>query len=309
MIQFQPLIDAIAKLPSGRWAVGVSGGADSVALLHLLATRALPMVAVHLDHQLRGPESDEDAAFTLRLCQSLGVPCVIARRSELEPQMPDLPANPQARYRRLRLELFGRVIGQERLEGVILAHHADDQAQTILMRLLRGAGIEGLCGIPRDHVVHGVRLLRPMLGVRQELLRQYLTANGFSWREDSSNDSPKYLRNRVRAVLKGRPELEACLLDIAGAFELLGDWLDRHSPELPEAFPTESLQGIPAIVQLHALRRWLLNRGMPADAVTMALLDRLRVMVEDMASPHALTVPGAIEIRRKAGQIAVRHTR
>src|SRR6476620_3797342 len=101
------LAEVIARVPSGAWAVGVSGGADSVALLSLLRTRTdLALHVAHLDHETRGPDSTGDAHFVAQLAERWGLPCTIARRSELEPAMTDLPENPSARYRAVRLELF-----------------------------------------------------------------------------------------------------------------------------------------------------------------------------------------------------------
>jgi tRNA(Ile)-lysidine synthase len=91
---------------------------------------------------------------------------------------------------------------RDHLDGVILAHHADDQAETVLLRLLRGSGYAGLAGMARDSDVGGLRVLRPLLTVRAESLRQYLKSRSLSWREDSSNRSGKYLRNRVRIFLR-----------------------------------------------------------------------------------------------------------
>src|SRR5581483_12515163 len=102
-----PLLSAIAAVPPGAWAVGVSGGADSVALLLLLAGRGdLALHVVHLNHETRGPESDGDERFVRDLAGRLNLPCVAARRSEVEPALDDLAANPSARYRAARMALF-----------------------------------------------------------------------------------------------------------------------------------------------------------------------------------------------------------
>ncbi len=193
------LMGAIHALPPGIWAIGLSGGADSVALAHLLLNRGdLRIHLVHLDHELRGSESSGDAKFVRELAQKWNVPATIVRRSEIEPSLRDLPENPSARYRAIRLGLFGRVIAEHQLSGVILAHHADDQAETVLLRLLRGSGISALGGMTQRTVVSGVLIVRPLLHVTREDLRAYLTHHGIAWREDASNQSDDYLRNRVR---------------------------------------------------------------------------------------------------------------
>ena len=112
---------AADRVPSGAWAVGVSGGADSVALLHLLAARHdLRLVVAHLNHELRGDESDEDERFVQRLGKSLNLPVESARASSLRSD-PLLPTNPSARYRRLRFICFEDVVQANHLDGVILA--------------------------------------------------------------------------------------------------------------------------------------------------------------------------------------------
>src|SRR5256885_1280515 len=123
---------AMDAVPAGAWAVGVSGGAGSGALLALLRERGgIRCHVVHLDHETREGASAGDARFVADLCEAWGVQCTIARRSEIEPAAAELPANPSARFRALRLALFRQVCDSHELAGVILAHHADDQAETI----------------------------------------------------------------------------------------------------------------------------------------------------------------------------------
>src|SRR5437763_184149 len=140
------LLHATASIPPGPWAVGVSGGADSVSLLLLLRNRPdLHLHVVHLNHETRGQQSDTDTVFVEQLALSLDLPVTLRRLSEVP--LNDPPATPSARYRAARLAFFAQVVADHHLEGVILAHHADDQAETILQRLLRNSGPAGLTGI------------------------------------------------------------------------------------------------------------------------------------------------------------------
>ncbi len=198
-LRSQRLHSAITEVPPGAWAVAVSGGADSVALLMLLHARAdLSLHVVHLDHQTRCGESATDAAFVSDLSHRHNLPCTIRRRSEIESTMDSLPQNLSARYRAARMELFKQVVQSHNLQGVILAHHADDQAETILHRILRGSGPATLAGMSSSTMLATLRLLRPLLHVSGTDLRAFLTEIGQAWREDSSNASPNYLRNRLR---------------------------------------------------------------------------------------------------------------
>src|SRR5580658_420295 len=204
---------------AGPWAVGVSGGADSVALLLMLLERRRdirPWV-LHLDHELRGAQSEEDAVFAQNLAARLGLPCEIARRKEIEKSLGKLPVNASAKYRAARLAFFRTVVRKHRLNGVMLAHHADDLAETVLHRLIRGTPVTGLTPMRPEAEMDGLRIVRPLLAIGRAELREYLQSRGQDWREDPSNAGEDYLRNRLRKILKTRPELTPTLLNVAHA--------------------------------------------------------------------------------------------
>src|SRR2546425_8772161 len=174
--------------------VAVSGGVDSVALLHLLLELAsqwrLRLHVLHVDHQLR-PESAADADFVRTLGARLGVPVDVATVTV------DSRGSLEAAARAARdaaLETSAAPGGAHR---VALGHTADDQAETVLMRLLEGAGVRGLAGIP---AVRG-RIIRPLLAVRRRDLVARLERAGLAWIEDPTNRDPKFFRNRVRHEL------------------------------------------------------------------------------------------------------------
>jgi tRNA(Ile)-lysidine synthetase-like protein len=298
------IVDAIAAIPPSPWAVGVSGGADSVALLLLLHDRPeLSLRVVHIDHQLRRAESDADAAFVADLAAQLGVPCDIFCRSDIETSMADLPANPSARYRAVRLEAFGRVVAQHALHGVILAHHADDVAETVLQRLLRGSGAAGLGGIAADAHVGRLTIIRPLLAVHRAALRQVLADRNQGWREDQSNASAKYLRNRLRRLLADHPELTQATLELAAACQAWSGWLHRLAPALPSEFPVGALASLPDPIARESARRWLVQAGAPPGELSPAVLDRLGCMAADAATPSHQSFPGPVDVRRRAGII------
>lgn len=294
------------EIPSGPWAVGVSGGADSVALLLLLRDLAnVPLHVVHLDHQTRGRESTEDAAFVAQLAKRLSIPATICRRDEIEPVMAALPKNLSARYRAIRLELFSRVVRERNLQGVILAHHADDQAETILLRLLRGSGPAGLGGMKHSGQVGGVRILRPLLGVRRADLREFLAERRQEWREDASNRSDRYARNRVRRFLEVRPELHPGLIELGCACAAYNRWVRKTAPALASRFPAVRLAELPRVLGRESARRWLIGQGAPAADLDAAALDRLREMALDAATPSRQLFAGNVTIHRRAGWISI----
>ena len=300
------LAAALRSIPPGRWAVGVSGGADSVALFHLLrAVRPdVQLVVAHLNHQTRVDESDTDESFVRDMCSRASVSCQIARRDEIERDIPRLPPNASARFRAIRFELFKRVVRSDQLGGVLLAHHADDQAETTLQRLLRGGSYTSLAGMSPRAMVNGVLVLRPLLAIRRATLRAFLSGENLAWREDSSNRSPKYLRNRLRAILCGRAELADALLDLSRACAQLKDFVGRTAPALGESFPVRTLDDLPALLSRESARRWLRAHRVPADLVDRTTIDRLRTMAADAGSANRQQFPGGVFVRRRAGVIS-----
>jgi tRNA(Ile)-lysidine synthase len=298
-----PLYGAI-EYPAGPWAVAVSGGADSVALLLLLHSRPnISLHVVHLDHQIRGQVSADDAAFVGGLAGKLAIPATIVRRDQIEPGMGPLPKNPSARYRAIRLELFRRVVEREKLLGVIVAHQADDQAETILLRLLRGSGPAGLAAMRPRRQIGGLTILRPLLAVRRQALRDFLTSRGQDWREDASNRSEKYARNRVRKFLESRPDLHEPLLAVGRACAAYVDWIRKTAPVLGDRFPAIELAECPRMLARESARRWLISQGVPPEALTPAMLDRLRDLAADAASPPRQQFPARVVVRRRSGWI------
>ncbi|MCC6239058.1 MAG: tRNA lysidine(34) synthetase TilS [Phycisphaerales bacterium] len=297
---------AIASVPPGAWAVGVSGGADSVALLRLLAGRSdLRLVVVHLDHQTRQGASGDDARFVAALGQQLKVDCVQQQRSEIEPLLTTIPRNLSARYRACRLMLYQQVVDQHQLAGVLLAHHADDQAQTVLHQLLRGSGAGNLGGMSPDGRVGRLRIVRPLLGVDRQKLRGYLADIGQVWCEDVSNRDDHYARNRHRQLLDQFPQVNCAVLELAESMRALQQWIQAQSPQLPQQISLAQLADWPRVVQIQALRRWLIAAGTPPAAVERPVLARLWMMAHDAAAPAQQDFPGPVRVRRRQGVLLV----
>jgi len=192
-------------LPAGSTVlVAVSGGCDSMALLHLLAdlapARALDLRAGHFDHALRA-ESAAEADRVRTWCEDLGVPCAVGRASD--------PGTHQAAYRAARYGFLSGEAHRTDASRVALAHQRDDQLETLLHRLMRGTALRGLRGIPARRGPY----VRPLLGFRRSELRVELERRGIAWLRDPSNDDPHYARARIRHRLI--PRLEA--VAIAGS--------------------------------------------------------------------------------------------
>lgn len=298
----ESLQSAIAQIPSGRWGVGVSGGADSVALARLLAAiPELSLHVIHLDHQTRGAASTADAKFVRELAQTLHIPMTVALRETVEPTLQSLSSNPSARYRAARLALFRDVVSREHLDGVILAHHADDQAETILQRLIRGSRPSGLAGMSARAVLGGLTVLRPLLAARRDDLRLYLQQIGQPWREDASNESDDYLRNRLRRWLGDEPQLHEALIALAAACRAAREWARRNAPRLDEKFRVDQLGNLPDVLAMESARMWMLARGAAPAEITEAAAQRLIDMARDAATPPHASFPGSLRVNRRGG--------
>lgn len=192
-------------LPRGAEVlVGVSGGPDSMALLHRLwstaAERGWNVTAVHVDHGLRGEESAEDARHVQAWCQQQGIPCYV-ERVDVGSYVNKHGENKQAAARKLRYDAFSSVAKRVGATYLALAHHGDDQVETLLMRLVRGTGIQGLTGIPHRRRWREIWIVRPWLEVSRAEILTYCTTHGIPFRRDASNEDPVYTRNRVRQEL------------------------------------------------------------------------------------------------------------
>jgi len=197
----QQTLAAHGMLAEGQRAlVAVSGGADSMALLHLLHRAGLAGGVAHFDHQTRNGASAEDAVFVARAAEALGLPCFTESQ----------PVGAMASARKESFEMVAREVryaflkdtaGANGFDIVATGHHADDQAETVLMRLLRGASPAGLAGIPPVREEDGIRFIRPLLDCTRADLVAWLATEGIAWREDASNVDPAYERNKIRHAL------------------------------------------------------------------------------------------------------------
>ena len=194
--------------PGARVGVAVSGGADSVCLLHVLAELAprwdLRLSVLHLNHELRGAESDRDEEFVRRLAEQFGL-AVTAQRWRRSPASEDQEShNLEEAAREARLAFFAKAIASGGLDQIAVGHTRSDQAETVLFRFLRGAGTAGLAGI---RPVTSLGIVRPLLGVDRAEIETYLKERAIPWREDLTNAHLQFARNRIRHNLL--PQLES----------------------------------------------------------------------------------------------------
>lgn len=219
--------------PGDRVVVGVSGGADSIGLLHaFLGLREYKpeLVVAHLDHGIRGMEAERDASFVKRSAESLGLEFELGR-ADVPRYKKENKLSLEEAARMLRYEFFEETRAKYGAHKIATAHTLDDQAETVLMRLIRGSGVRGLAGIPP--VSRGI-IIRPLIATSRENVEKYLTSHGIEWIEDSTNKLRTIQRNRIRLELLPvletyNPRVKAALSRASDILRVEEDYIERES--------------------------------------------------------------------------------
>jgi tRNA(Ile)-lysidine synthase len=287
------LLDALAAWRNApAWHIGFSGGLDSTVLVHLLADLATrealpPLSAVHIHHGLQAA-ADAWPEHCAELCRALSVPLQVIRV-----QVDPASASLERAARDARYAAFSQLLAPG--EVLLTAQHRDDQAETLLFRLLRGAGVRGLAAMPEQRSLGAGHLLRPLLDVPRAALEVYAQAHDLRWVEDPSNADPQFSRNFLRReilpVLSARwPQASASMArtasHLAEAQELLGELAVRDLAQVSSAGSFEWL-GLPSLAlpplkalsparQRNALRHWLAPLTRLPDTEHWAGWDSLR---------------------------------
>lgn len=188
-----------------RVLVGFSGGADSVCLLHFLCylsrKKHFWLGAVHVNHGLRGAQAKADESFCRALCKSWKIPLTVKKKA-VRALARKLDLSPEHAARKARYEAFAQAAKETQATKIALGHHLDDQAETVLLNLLRGTKAKGLCGIPRSRSLNKrVEIVRPLLCITRAEVENYLQKNALSFVTDQTNDDDAYTRNWVRHTL------------------------------------------------------------------------------------------------------------
>ena len=278
--------------------------------LHGLGYRKL--VVCHLNHRLRGRASEADARLVERTAKKLGFGCVIESASVAAASGKH---SLETAGRHARHAFFARCAQANRCGRVFLAHHADDQAETVLMNVLRGSSLRGLGGMRSitEMQVENKRLLllRPLLAFSREELRDYAADHAVKYREDASNQSADFLRNRIRHELLPlafrvmqrdvRPALlriaemaredDACLQSQVEAFAG-GDCLD-----------TKILLATPVALQRRVLHAWMQHHGVPL--ISFELIESIRALLPPHSGAAKGNLPGSRWVRRRAGRLFI----
>ncbi len=324
----QFLLDEHLLTADDAVVVGVSGGADSMALLHLLAGFnrelgwRLRLHVGHLNHALRGTDSEADAAFVQAAADNLSLPCTIERR-EIAALLRDTDGGMEEISRRERYAFYERVCLQTGSRVVALAHHADDNAETILHRVLRGTGMRGLIGIPRSRALspHSeLRVVRPLLHLTRQQLRVYLLDEGIAFREDRTNVTNEPMRNRIRNTIlplletEVNPQVREALLRLGAQAgwleEFLHDTVERTLETLIVSrtdqelvLNAQALARKSRIIQTELIRRAYVSFGLGEQELGFSHLTAALELVADPASGKQIVLPGGMSIEKRYGQL------
>lgn len=180
-------------LRNSKFFIAVSGGIDSMVLVHLFQQIGYPFAMLHCNFQLREKESDEDMKFVMNYGDKFLIPWSVGH-FDTKAYAKEMKVSIQIAARELRYDWFQEQLERQDFDYILTAHHLDDNLETFLINLSRGTGLDGLTGIPAQND----KIIRPLLPFSREEIQNYAKENDIKWREDSSNESDKYLRNKIR---------------------------------------------------------------------------------------------------------------
>ena len=328
--------------PDARYLIGVSGGRDSVALLHWLITIGYKKLTVcHLNHDLRGRSSDADARFVQRLVatsnekivgQALRLSgqqkgkqsgCPTTKMSHIDFELGRANVRSLAKKKKTSLEtaardarysFFAEAAKRHRCHTIFLAHHADDLVETFLFNLIRGAGLSGLAGMRNVSTRHidgvDVTIVRPLLSVWRNDIDKYVRERHLRFREDATNKTLAATRNRIRNSII--PYLEKNLgrnirQNIWRTAMIAAEeekWIDNEAPDFTNLhLSVPGLRALPVALQRRAIMKWLRTQNI--SEVGFDVIERVRSLADREAPIAKVNLPGDRHARRRAGRIFV----
>ena len=305
--------DSLRFLPPGRrYLIGVSGGRDSVALLHWLVARGYRrLIVCHLDHGLRGHAGKGDARFVERLAQKQGL-SYEAARVDVRSLALTRKQSIETTARLERLAFFAKVARRRRCPILFLGHHADDQVETFLMNLFRGAGRRGLGAMREVTRVGALQIVRPLLGAWRAEIDAYVAEHRIKFREDASNAELGARRNRARhAIIPNlekqfgrnlRANLWRAASVLAEEDALLESLLPNES-RTNDSLAVKELLALPSALQRRAILRWL--RARDVRDVGFDLVEEVRSLLLAGGRIAKVNLPRDRHARRRAGTIFI----
>jgi len=300
--------------PDLQYLVGVSGGRDSVALLHWLVESGYKrLVACHLNHQLRGTSSDRDARFVKKFVESYDVDLEMGS-ANVKTLATKQRMSIEAAAREARYKFFAQIAKQRRAQTIFLGHHADDLVETFFINLFRGSGASGL-GAMREVSKRRINdvdltIVRPFLGIWRREIDEFIAQRRLKFREDESNKDVAALRNRIRHRII--PYLEKTLgrnirQNIFRAAMIVAeeeDWIEDHLPNASDAdLAVAELRELPVALQRREILKWL--RAQRITDVGFDVVENVRSLLGHDAGIAKVNLPRNRHVRRRAGKIFI----
>jgi tRNA(Ile)-lysidine synthase len=307
--------DFLSKFaPDGRFLVGVSGGRDSVALLHWVIDSGYKnLIVCHLNHQLRGRASNTDARFVEKLARKYDLDVAIGS-TNIRALAAKRKMSIEAAAREARYAFFAKIAKSKRCRTIFLGHHADDVVETFLINLFRGAGTAGLSSIrevsKRRIADADLTIVRPLLRNWRIEIDRYVRAHRLKFREDASNKDLTPLRNRIRRRVI--PYLEKMLgrnirQSIWRAAMIAAEEESWIEGELPDSLDAElsvaNLRALPVALQRRAILKWL--RAHNVGNVGFDVVENVRTLLDHNSRVAKINLPQGRHVRRRAGKIFI----
>jgi tRNA(Ile)-lysidine synthase len=305
-----------------RVLIGISGGADSTALLlclrELAAEFRITLVAAHLNHGIRGTEADEDEAFVRKMCSDFEIP-FYSEKNEIKREAEANKKNLEEFARQKRYEFLQKVANETSAQKIAVGHNLNDQAETVLFRFLRGSGIEGFAAI---HPVVSGKIIRPLIDCARALITDYLQFRNIGYREDSTNADTVFARNRIRRQLipylekNFNPQLITTLSREAGLARETWSFIESSARQaFISAHRREGASmflDVPKVIQQHqGLQKEILRVALKECLGSLRGIESVHIhnllsLFESNRSGDRINLPGMIIAERQFGEVILR---
>lgn len=287
--------------PGDKVVVALSGGSDSVGLLQLLLTLKsfnLKIIVAHFNHKLRGRESERDADFVKQLVKKIGVEFEYGE-ARAEDHLDKKGLSPEDAARRLRYKFLMGILKKNNAQKIATAHTLDDQAETVIMRIIRGSGSHGLSGIPPANG----NIIRPLIEIKKQEIRDYLKINKISWIEDTSNVSTKFLRNKIRLELfpvlnEINPGINQVLLRSSEILRIESDFISQCVDKVFSSVIVRKPFGF-----IGKSKKYLSQNKAIRLGILRKTIELLKGDLKSISAVHLLSIDEMIESDKSSGEI------